>query len=345
MSEMTHETCFADIGMHVKSGAIEILIKAWKQPHRFYHNENHLLSILNKIKRDASNFSQENLVKLYLAAYYHDACYNPLSKNNEALSIEMFLQHSACSKPVEEWVVKAITATADHTAPQDDPLVIYFLDLDIGNLLDGTVADMIFDGDNIFREFQVYDFQEFKAGRIKFLEFFKEHVLRRNPKSNIQAYIDYTKYAWSPRIALYPGSFFPFHNGHYFDILKKAERIFDKVIIGYGTNPEKRGKELERFHYIKRMREEIFPFKQIVEYDGFLHNYIKSLSYPVTIVKCLRNPYDFDSEKLQLRYMEDFMPDIKIVYIIGDRATEHVSSSGIRMLQSFGETGNDYLPT
>ena len=40
------------------------------------------------------------------------------------------------------------------------------------------------------------------------------------------------------KVGVYAGSFNPFHRGHY-DILVKAEKIFDKVIVARGINPEK----------------------------------------------------------------------------------------------------------
>ena len=39
-------------------------------------------------------------------------------------------------------------------------------------------------------------------------------------------------------VAIYPGSFDPFTNGH-LDIVKKCAKLFDKVIIGVGVHPEK----------------------------------------------------------------------------------------------------------
>jgi len=41
-------------------------------------------------------------------------------------------------------------------------------------------------------------------------------------------------------IAVYPGSFDPITNGH-LDIIKRASRVFDKVIVGILVNPDKKG--------------------------------------------------------------------------------------------------------
>ena len=42
-----------------------------------------------------------------------------------------------------------------------------------------------------------------------------------------------------PKLAIYPGSFDPITNGH-LDIIKRALRIFDKIIIAVGENPNKK---------------------------------------------------------------------------------------------------------
>src|SRR3989338_556495 len=42
-----------------------------------------------------------------------------------------------------------------------------------------------------------------------------------------------------PKLAIYPGSFDPITNGH-LDIIKRALKIFDKVIIAVGENPNKK---------------------------------------------------------------------------------------------------------
>src|SRR5687768_15261365 len=42
----------------------------------------------------------------------------------------------------------------------------------------------------------------------------------------------------SPRVAVYTGSFDPFHFGHD-DIVRRASKLFDSVVVGVGINPEK----------------------------------------------------------------------------------------------------------
>src|SRR5262245_32821724 len=42
----------------------------------------------------------------------------------------------------------------------------------------------------------------------------------------------------TPRLAVYPGVFDPIHLGH-LDIIRRGSRIFDRLIVGVGVNPDK----------------------------------------------------------------------------------------------------------
>lgn len=142
-------------------------------------------------------------------------------------------------------------------------------------------------------------------------------------------------------IALYPGSFNPFHKGHY-DILLKAEKIFGTVVIAKGVNPDKPKSEYELPKVILRD----FP---VIEYSGLLTDCIdeyKKIAHNnnITVIRGLRNSTDLQYEMTQYRYLQDLMPDIQVVSIFCDKEYEHISSSGIRSLTKYGvDKVTDYL--
>lgn len=143
--------------------------------------------------------------------------------------------------------------------------------------------------------------------------------------------------SFKPKIGLYVGSFDPFHLGHY-SVLTEAEKVFDKVIIGRGINLDK-NKDIP-----KSELPNVVSNRQYVEYTGLLTDYLKTLHYEVTIIKGIRNANDLLYEQTQLEFLKDLKPDINVAYFFGDAKYHHISSSSIKMLQSYGVNINHLLP-
>ena len=147
---------------------------------------------------------------------------------------------------------------------------------------------------------------------------------------NNLAVLEFIKF-WKPKIGIYCGSFAPWHNGH-MNILTKAEQIFDKVILCVGINPDKRVD-----FPTDGIPQTLHAMRQVLIYRTTLPAFIESLGYDVTLIRGLRNTTDLQYELTQLRYMQDFKTDIRIVNICCDRQFEHISSSAIRnLISAFG---------
>lgn len=138
------------------------------------------------------------------------------------------------------------------------------------------------------------------------------------------------------KVGVYAGSFNPFHLGH-FNILLKAEKIFDKVILGFGKNPEKEASNsLIPQELIKRGCDIRF-------YDGLLTDFINSLEFEnITLIRGLRNSTDLQYELTQYRFLQELKPDIQVISIFCDKEYEHISSSAIRMLMKYRK-GSEYI--
>jgi len=170
---------------------------------------------------------------------------------------------------------------------------------------------------------QSIPFNEYISLRSEFLK------AQQNSELNL-GYLE----SFSPKIAVFAGSFNPFHKGHY-NVLQKAEKIFDKVIIAFGKNPEKEERGNRIPNSIKN--------RQIEGYDGLLTDFISSLHHDVVVIRGLRNSTDFNYEQNQYRYIQELMPEIKIVSIFCDKEFEHISSSGIRTLEKYNKHQNYLL--
>ncbi|MCU0360598.1 MAG: adenylyltransferase/cytidyltransferase family protein [Bacteroidia bacterium] len=168
-----------------------------------------------------------------------------------------------------------------------------------------------------FKLHQNQPFSNYKKQRLTFL--------KQKPNSNFNA--EFLQ-EFHPKIAVFAGSFNPFHKGH-FNVLQKAERIFDKVIIAFGQNPIKEERTWEIPKSIQN--------RQIEHYNSLLTDLLITLGDDPVLIRGLRNSTDFQYEQNQYRYMQELMPNINIVNIYCDKEFEHISSSGIRTLEKFNK--------
>jgi len=294
-----------------KMGLVDFYKERYSEPQRFYHTWNHVLDLIGKAIDD-NKLSDE----LLLAIVFHDIVYDPMNNDNEEKSAELF--KTFFNYPD---VYEAILATKNHIDVNPTSKLLNKYDLSV---LYGDFNSFMKYEDGIFKEYQFVDVKTYTENRIKFLE---KHF------GNIkQEYLDYIKYR-KYNIGVYAGSFNPFHVGHY-DILKKAEAIFDKVIIARGINTSKSDELLPLTNTLKN--------RQAGLYTGLLTDFIDGLGYDVTLIRGLRNASDLEFEKTQYRYLKDLKPDIKVINILSDSEFEHVSSSSIKMLQKYGK-GDKYL--
>ena len=150
-------------------------------------------------------------------------------------------------------------------------------------------------------------------------------------------------------LAVYAGSFSPFHIGH-LNIVDKMEKIFGygNIMIAIGVNPSKMANPSDLSDLNQRAKELSQKLDIPVEvYTSFLHELINQKEkegYKVILVRGLRNGDDLDYEDNQLKFIQDFKSDINVVFIRCDAQFEHISSSSIRQLESFRpSSGKKYL--
>ena len=148
----------------------------------------------------------------------------------------------------------------------------------------------------------------------------------------------------SEKIAVYPGSFDPFTNGH-LDVVDRALGIFDRVIVAVAANPDKR-QPLFTVEERVRLIEESLKSRNGVEvtsYTGLTVEFARSLG-ATTLVKGLRAYSDFDAELQQALMNRKLAPDIHTVFLMSGFAHIFVSSSILKDIASYGGKVADLVP-
>lgn len=147
----------------------------------------------------------------------------------------------------------------------------------------------------------------------------------------------------NPRVAVYPASFDPITNGH-LDLITRASRLFDRVIVGVAKNVSKSGLfELdERIEMIEDAVADLDGVDVDV-IDGLLVDYVRAKGAQV-VLRGLRVLADFEYE-FEMAMMNSHMyPDLETVYMMTSAKWFFVSSSRLREIASFGADVSEFVP-
>ena len=145
------------------------------------------------------------------------------------------------------------------------------------------------------------------------------------------------------RIAVYAGSFDPITNGH-MDLVKRAAKLFDRVVLAIGSNPAKQ--------YLLTMDERQSVLDECTRnlenvsvdtFEGLLIDYCRTIDAGV-ILRGLRAVTDFEFEfQIGLANM-DMAPEIETVFLLTEPKNIFISSSLVREIAVNGGSVEGYLP-
>ena len=145
-----------------------ILLSMWNESHRHYHNLNHLNDLIEQINESKSKYSEKEYEKLMLTALFHDCVYDPMSSTNEEDSAN-FLMECVVDKSNSDVleVKQMILDTKTHQSTTNLSEKFNHYDMSIVE----KDFDQLLEWENgISEEFSVYTKDEYKVGRLKFLE-------------------------------------------------------------------------------------------------------------------------------------------------------------------------------
>jgi pantetheine-phosphate adenylyltransferase len=150
------------------------------------------------------------------------------------------------------------------------------------------------------------------------------------------------------RIGFYPGSFDPITFGH-LDIIARAGRLVDKLVIGVGAHDSKRAllTAKQRIELVERATLPITEHSalriEVVTFDGLSVDAAHKAKAHI-IVRGLRDASDFDYEVQMAQMNGALAPELETVFLAASPATRMIASSLVKQIAKMGGDISLFLP-
>lgn len=144
--------------------------------------------------------------------------------------------------------------------------------------------------------------------------------------------------------AIYPGTFDPITNGHS-DLVERAARLFDKVIVAVAANPGKQSAFSldERIGMAREVLGNIGNV-EVAGFDSLLVDYARERGAGV-LLRGLRAVSDFDYEFQLAGMNRRLAPDIETLFLTPAEQYAFISSSLVREVASLGGDVSAFVHT
>jgi len=152
------------------------------------------------------------------------------------------------------------------------------------------------------------------------------------------------QYYPSIKKAIYPGSFDPVTFGH-IDIIKRAQNIFDEVIVAVASHSQK---DLlftleERLEMVRRATKDLSRVK-VEDFSGLVVDYAKKKGVNV-IVRGMRMVSDFEYEFQMALTNRRLSKDIETIFLMPSESYSFLSSRLLKEAASLGADLSEFVPS
>jgi pantetheine-phosphate adenylyltransferase len=139
-----------------------------------------------------------------------------------------------------------------------------------------------------------------------------------------------------PRHAVYAGSFDPVTLGHE-DIVRRGARIFERVIVAVGVNPEKDPLFTpdERLDLLRQVFGDARNV-EVARFQGLTVDFVQKSSAAV-MLRGIRTVSDLESEFSMALANHKLAPQLETVFLMASERHSHISSSVIRQIAMLGQ--------
>src|SRR5579864_264343 len=136
------------------------------------------------------------------------------------------------------------------------------------------------------------------------------------------------------RVAVYTGMFDPFHLGH-LDIIRRGSRLFDRLVVGVGINPEKAPlfTAEERVDLLRQVVKR-FDNVEVEAFDGLAVRFVRDVGANV-MLRGLRTLTDMEYEFTMTLTNLSLDNELETIFLMAKEEYSHVSSTLLRQIASF----------
>jgi pantetheine-phosphate adenylyltransferase len=145
------------------------------------------------------------------------------------------------------------------------------------------------------------------------------------------------------KTAVYPGTFDPITYGHV-DLIERAARIFDRVIVAVASNKRK----MPFFSLAERVELAQLALKKfnnvaVLDFDGLLIDFMHAQQATV-ILRGVRMVSDFEYEFQLAGMNRQLAPDIESLFLMPSQSYSHIASSFVREVAVLGGDVMSFVP-
>ncbi len=149
------------------------------------------------------------------------------------------------------------------------------------------------------------------------------------------------------RTGFYSGSFDPVTLGHT-DVIRRAARVVDKLVIGIGVNPGK-APMFSGDERVAMLEAEVKPIAKetgagisVVIFSGLAVDAARAHGATI-VIRGLRDGTDFDYEMQMSGMNGEMAPEIQTVYVSASPAVRHIAANLVRAIASMGGDASAFV--
>jgi pantetheine-phosphate adenylyltransferase len=145
------------------------------------------------------------------------------------------------------------------------------------------------------------------------------------------------------RTCIYPGTFDPITNGH-LDVMARATRMFDRIILGVAVNPGKGPLfSLEERVALIRPNLAAYPTVEVDTFDGLLVDFARRHG-AVAIIRGLRVLSDFEFEFQMALMNRHLNSGIETIFVMTKDEYTYTSSRMVKQVANYGGDITPFVP-